>query len=273
MRISRAIFLILLCLLSAGLVACGDDDNADGGSSSDEFIASADEICTEAAEEAVANPQPTPTTAEEAVSTLEVSVQRREDLLADFEDLGDPPSDIADEWNEYVDLVSQRAELTKQTLKFARQGLDPTTPRVANTVGKSSDLEQQGNEIMEGLGSEACAQVLAPEDRKEIVEFVTAWETEPFDDCEAVTTADGIELGWGSVAECQKAQDDARENPEGLTKSVKVLDVEGIAEVTATVDATLTGGVNDGSTLRYTVVFEDGGYKVDSVTLAPGETS
>ena len=273
MRTSRAVFLIL-CMLTAGiLVACGDDDDGGGGSSSEDFIASADEVCTNAAEENLANPQPTPTTAEEAVPILKESLQRREDLLADLENLGDPPSEIADEWNDYLATQNQRVELSKQNLEFAQQGVEATDPRVANSVEKGSDLEEEGHMILEGIGSTACAEVLAPEDRKEIVEFVTAWETEPFDDCEAVTTDDGIEVAFGSVAECEKAQKDARQHPEDLTKSLKVVDVEGIAKLSATVDATLTGGINDGSTLRYTVVYEDGGYKVDSVTLAPGETS
>jgi len=271
MRTSRAVFLIL-CVLSFGLVACGDDDDGGSGSSTEDFIASADEVCTAAAEEAVANPQPTPTTAEAAVPVLTNTVQRREDALANLEDLGEPPGDIADEWDQYIGVVEQRLEIAKKELKLAESGVGPDESQFAAEVKKSSDLEQEGNEIVEGLGSEACAQVLAPEDRQEVVEFVTAWETEPFDDCEAVTTEDGIELAWGSVEACQKAQEEARQKPEVLTKSLQVVDVEGVAEVTATVDATLKGGVNDGVTLRYTVHFVDGTYKVDAVTLAPGQT-
>ena len=276
MRTSRAVFLILLCLLSAGLIAaCGDDDDGDGGSEAEEFIASADEVCTNAAEEALANPLPTPTSAEEGVPYLETLIERRKNTLAELEDLGEPPSEIADEWDQYIAIVEQRVQFIQQGLKLARQGVEPTDPRFASSVGKASDLEQEGNEIMEGLGSTACAQVLTPEDRKEIVEFVTFWETEPFEPgtCDQYNTEDSIDVAFGSLAECEKAQRDLRENPEQLTKSLKVVDVEGIAEVTATVDATLTGGANDGSTLRYTVVYEDGNYKMDSVTLAPGETS
>jgi hypothetical protein len=262
MRSSRTVFLIL-CLLCAGLVAaCGDEEN--GGGSAEDFIADADQICKEAAEEVIANPQPTPTTAEEAVPVLEASIERREGVLADFEALGDPPSDIADDWNQVLSSTEQRVENTKKLLKFAQEGVAATSERYASVVSESGDLEDEENKTFESLGSTACAEVLPPEEREEITALVTEFETEPLDDCTEFMTDDAIDLLFGSVEECQRIQENPP--PEGFTEEVNVTQIEGIADVTATVDASLKGGIGDGQKVTYTLVYVDGRYKIDAVT-------
>ena len=265
MRNSRAVFLILLSLLAAGLLAaCGDDDDGGGASASEEFIADADQLCQDAAEEVLANPQPTPTTAEEAVPILKDSLERREQLLADFEDLGDPPSEIADEWEQAISITKQRAKLGHELLRMAEEGVEPTTPDYANTISDSSDLEDERNEILKGIGSTACAEVLSPDEREAIIEMVTVFETEALDDCTEYMTTDALELLFGSVEECQRIQENPP--PEGFTKKVKVTHIEGIDQVSASVDASLFGGIGDGQKVTYTVVYVDGRYKIDAVT-------
>lgn len=270
MRDSRAVFLIVCLLCVCTVAACGDDDSG-GGDSVEDFIAKADGFCADAARESLRNPQPTPTTAQEAVPVLQVSIKRRESLLADFEGLGDPPEEIADKWSRVIESQRTRLEDTRELLRLSRQGVKATDPRYVRIVEAQSDSSDAENELQKAMGSTACAEVLPPDERRRIVDFVTAWETRPFDDCAAVTTDDGIDLLWGTVEKCQQAQQDARENPQELTKSLKVTQVEGIAEVSASVDATVVGGVNDGLKFTYTVVFQDGRYKVDAVTLEAGE--
>jgi hypothetical protein len=273
MRNSRAAFLILICLLSAGLVAaCGDDDDSGGETSAEEFIAEADNLCTESAREALRNPEPTPTNAEEAAESLEESLKEREEAIADFEALGDPPAEIAKEWQQLNELRQQRLAKTRELLKLARQGIEAENPRYASVIEESSKLGDQGDAIYAEIGSTACAGILPPDERKEVIKFVTFWETKPFPgECEKYTTLDGINLLFGSVKKCEEAQ--LTPPPEGYTKRVKVTSVEGIAGVNATVDASLFGGVGDGSKVTYNLVFEDGQYKVDSASLQAGLTS
>ena len=270
MRNSRAVFL-LLCLIGAAVIsACGEDGGP--GEPGGDFIAQADEVCTEAAGEEIANPQPTPVTAEETVPVLEVMVQRREEILDAYRDLGPPPPRIAGEWRRVIANTKQRYRNTQELLGLAERGMAATAEPYVALVAESSELGDESEAILAELGSKSCARVLDPADRREIVAFVTAWETRPLDDCEAVTTQHGIESAFGSVERCEAGQQEVIDRSQIQTQAIDVTDVEGIAEVTATVDATLTGGRNDGLKVRYLVLFEDGTYKVDSVTLQPGET-
>jgi hypothetical protein len=270
MRGSRAASL-LVCLLCAGLIgACGDESESAGPA--EEFIAQADEVCSEAAREELANPQPTPTTAAEAVPVLEVALQRREAVLGAYEDLGEPPKAIAARWRNVVALTRQRYENTLKLLELARQRGEEANEASVALVAEAGRLGDRSEAILAGLGSTACARVLAPADREEVVAFVRKWETAPLSDCEAVTTADGIEASFGSAENCEEMQRQARDDPRLLTESIRVTDVEGVAGVTATVDATLSGGPHDGLAVRYVLLYEDGSYRVDSVTLQPGET-
>jgi hypothetical protein len=272
MRNCRAVFLIL-CLLCVGLVAaCGDDNKSSdsGGSDTEDFVAQADQLCIEVAREALANPQPTPTTAEEAVPILEESVRRREETIGDLEDLGEPPSEIATEWKKILAGSQERLAITKQLLKLSEQGVPADNQKYAGLVASSSESGDESKALYKQIGSTACAQVLPPSERKKIIDLVTFWETQPLDDCEKYTTPDGIELAFGSVKACQKAQ--LNPPPEGFTQEVHVTHIEGIPKVNASVDASLEGGIGDGEKVTYTVVFLDGRYKVDAVTLQAGET-
>ena len=269
MRHSRAVFLILCLFGGALLAACGDE--SEPMTLAEEFIAQADEVCTEAAREEIENPQPTPITAAETVAVLEVVVQRRRELLDAYGDLGAPPSRLTDEWRRVVAIAKQRYRNTQELLELARRGVAATAEPYVALVSGSSALGDESEAIMARLGSTSCARALAPEDRREIVAFVQQWETQPFEDCEAVTTRHGIEAAFGSIEVCEAAQEEVLDRSQLLTQSIEVTDVEGIAAVAATVDATLTGGTNDGLRVRYTVLHEDGAYKVDSVTLQPGE--
>ena len=265
MRTSRAVFLILCLLAAASVAACGDDSGSGGsGGSADDFIAQADQVCTDAAEEAVANTAPLPTTAEAAVPYLKDSLKRREQQLADFEALGEPPSEIADEWNEAIGKFEQRVANSEELVKLARQGVKPTDPKYANVVSESSDLDEEENEILKGIGSTACAEVLPADERKEVIDFVTVFETKALDDCTEYMTDEAIKLLFGSLAECQRVQ--LNPPPEGFTKKVKVTHIEGISGVTVAVDASLEGGIGDGQKVTYTLVYVDGGYKIDAVT-------
>jgi hypothetical protein len=265
MRNGRAAFLILLCLLSASLIAaCGDDDENGTASPSEEFIADADQICQEAAEELVADPPPTATTAEEAVPVLQDSLDRRQEVLAALVDLGEPPSDIREEWNQVIEIANLRVELGVQLLEMAKQDVDPTSFRYADTVRKSGDLEDQRNRILKSIGSTACAEVLTPEEREEVIARVTEFETEALDDCTEYMTDEAIELLFGSLEECQRIQENPP--PEGFTKKVEITSIEGIDEVSATVDASLQGGVADGQKVTYQVIYVDGVYKINAVT-------
>ena len=96
---------------------------------------------------------------------------------------------------------------------------------------------------------------------------MTVFETEALDDCTEYMTDDAIELLFGSVEECQRIQ--LNPPPEGFTKKVKVTHIEGIEGVTASVDASLEGGIGDGQKVTYTLVYEDGGWKIDAVTTRP----
>lgn len=270
MRNSRAVFLLLCLLGAAAISACGDD--GEPGAPPGDFISQADEVCTEAAGEEIANPQPTPVTAEETVPVLEVMVQRREELLDAYRDLGPPPPGIADDWNRVFANTKQRYRNAQELLKLAERGMAGTAEPYVALVSESSELGDESEAILAELGSTSCARVLGPADRREVVDFVTAWETQPFDDCEEVTTQHGIESVFGSVERCEAGQQEVLDRSQLQTQSIEVTDVEGIAEVTATVDATLAGGANDGLKVRYLLLFEDGTYKVDSVTLQPGET-
>jgi hypothetical protein len=171
-----------------------------------------------------------------------------------------------------MSLTRQRYENTQQLLELARQRGEEANETSIALVAEADRLGDRSEAILADLGSTACARVLAPDDREEVVAFVRKWETAPLSDCEAVTTTDGIEASFGSAENCEQMQQEARDQPRILTESIRVTDVEGIAEVTATVDATLVGGAHDGLEVRYVLVFRDGNFKVDSVTLQPGES-
>lgn len=265
--LGRRVLLPFICLVAVlALVACGGDDDSEG-SSVEGFIAEADEVCVQATLDALAGP-PVPTTEEERVPYLEASVERREQTQADFEALGDPPAEIAEEWESVLAGDEQRLSNTRENLELAQQGVSAEEPRYQRLVAESSEIDEEQNATLAELGSTACAEVLPPDVEEEIIERVTTFETEALEDCTEYLTDDGIEQAFGSLEKCQRAQENPP--PEGFTQAVNVTQVEGVEEVRASVDASLEGGFLDGDKVTYNVVFEDGVYKVNSITQQAG---
>jgi hypothetical protein len=242
-----------------GLAACGGSE-----SSSEDFTAESDEVCVEQVRnfQAVEDRLGSSTSIEEEAKIQKELLPIREESLADLEEI-EAPEESGKEWDRYLEIRRELLDLRKQQLELLEKGdekaLEPLNEKI-------SDLNDELDEVGEEAGLLACASVL-PEDQAEEAEEVVkevALTTDPKRVCDELVTQNYLDLGFeGKYEECAKFQ---KENADDFAEKVKVEEVTGVADTSASVRITEIGGIYDGEETTWTLRNEDGQWKVNLIS-------
>lgn len=145
-----------LAILAAGSVllvlpGCGETDDAEPASSTDEFIAAGDEICRDAQAE-IERQRTTVATPEQVTGTL-LSVYGEE--VSRLGEL-DPPEDLQDEFDPYLDEREKSLDALREAESAAARG-DPLAP--LDALSEVTAGQAKRTELAEAVGFRVCSQV------------------------------------------------------------------------------------------------------------------
>jgi hypothetical protein len=262
--VSRLIRLVspfaLILVLALGVAACGDSE-----SSSDDFVAEADEICVQQVRDfqAVEDRLGSSTSLEEEAKMQKELLPIREESLAGLEEV-EAPEDSEKAFEKYLDIRHELRDLRKEQLKLLEKGdeeaLEPLNEKI-------SDLNDELDEVGKEAGLLACASVLPKDQAKEAEEVVkeVALTTDPKRVCKELVTQNYLDLGFeGKYEECATFQ---KEEAENFAEEVKVEEVTGVADTSAAVTITEIGGMYDGEETTWTLRREGGQWKVNLISV------
>jgi hypothetical protein len=260
-RLAR-FFLPLIALLAVvGISACGSSEP-----SAEDFRAEADEICTEQVRsfQKVEDELGSSTTVEEEAKLQKRLAPLRKDSLAQLEEV-EAPEEATKDWDRYLEIRRKLNDLRAKQLDLLEKGDEEAL--VALTA-KISDLNDELDEVGEDAGLQACASVLPDDQAKEAAAVVeeVALTTDPKRVCRELVTQNYLDTGFkGSFEECAKFQ---RENADEFADAVKVGEVEGVADTSASVHITEIGGTYDGEETVWVLRREGGKWKVDLISAS-----
>lgn len=225
----------LVVAAALGLAACGGDDSGDSGGS-DDFIADADAICTDAvrqlADQELALSAP-PVSEADIAALYEVGNPVLADAQAQLEAL-EAPADVSADWDEYLSLNQQRTDAREQAAVAAD---DPKAFAAAN--GKALEALTKRDEVGARIGLGACANVLSEPDQQAITaaeeEFAAA--EDPQRTCTEIFLEQYIESLWrGDVQKCIDDPVIAKQVEVDISK------ISGVDGIKAQVELELVGG-------------------------------
>ena len=249
-------------LVAFGLAACGGSSEP----SADDFRAEADEVCTEQVRnfQEVEDRLGSSTSLEEEAKLQKELLPFREESLAALEEI-EVPEDSAKAWDRYLEIRNELRDLRKEQLKLLEKGdedaLDPVNEEI-------SDLNDELDEVGKEAGVLACASVLPKDQAKEAEEVVeeVALTTDPKRVCDELVTQNYLDVGFeGKFEECAKFQ---REEAENFADDIKVEEVSGVADTSASVKITEVGGMYDGEETTWVLRREGDQWKVNLISAA-----
>jgi hypothetical protein len=241
-----------------GLAACGSSDSAD------DFTAEADEVCVEQvrAFQEVEDRLGSSTSIEEEAKMQKALLPIREESLADLEGI-EAPEESAKDWDRYLEIRAELRDLRKQQLELLEKGDEKALEPINEKIG---DLNDELDVVGEKAGLLACASVLPKDQAKEAQEVVeeVALTTDPKRVCDELVTQNYLDVGFeGKYEECAKFQ---KENADDFADKVKVEEVTGVADTSASVKITEIGGIYDGEETTWVLRPEDGQWKVNLIS-------
>jgi hypothetical protein len=253
--------LVLILVFAAALAACGDS-----GSSGEDFVAEADEICVEQVRDfqEVEDRLGSSTSLEQEAKMQKELLPIREESLAGLEEL-EAPEESEKAWNRYLELRAELRDLRKEQLALLEKGdeeaLEPLNEKI-------SDLNDELDEVGKEAELLACASVLPKdqaEEAKEVVEEV-ALTTDPKRVCDELVTQNYLDVGFeGKFEECAKFQ---KEEADNFAEDLKVEKVDGVADTSASVTITEEGGMYDGEESVWVLRREGGEWKVNLISAS-----
>jgi hypothetical protein len=258
MRLS-AFLLPLVVATAFGLAACGGDDSDD----SDDYIADADAICTDAArqtaDQLLARPGP-PLDEQDFAEVLEGGRPVAEDALAQLEAI-EVPDDVSADWDEYLSLRQQRIDASDDVIAAAD---DPEAFQEA--LGKQNELGTQATAAASDLGLQACASQLSSDDEEAVrtAEDELTASTDPEQVCNEVYLEQQIEAAYGG--DVQKCIDDPAI---GKVAEIDISEITGVDGVNAFVELTVTKGPDQGKPLEDQWYYVDGEWRLYSAVILP----
>jgi hypothetical protein len=253
--------LALTLFLAAALAACGDS-----GSSSEDFVAEADEVCIEQVRDfqAVEDRLGSSTSLEQEAKLQKELMPIREESLASLEEL-EAPEESEKAWKRYLDLRRELRDLRTDQLELLEKGdeeaLEPLNEKISD---RNDELDEVGREA-ELL---ACASVLPKDQAKEAEEVVeeVALTTDPKRVCDELVTQNYLDVGFeGKFEECVKFQ---KEEADNFAEDLKVKKVDGVADTSASVTITEEGGMYDGEESTWVLRREGGSWKVNLISAS-----
>jgi hypothetical protein len=242
-----------------GLAACGSSEP-----SAEDFTAETDEICVEQVRsfQEVEDRLGSSTSIEEEAKIQKELMPIREDSLTELEEI-EAPEESEKEWDRYLEIRAELRDLRKQQLELLEKGDEEALEPINEKI---SDLNDELDEVGEEAGLLACASVLPEDQAKEAEEVVkeVALTTNPKRVCDELVTENYLEIGFeGKYEECVKFQ---KENADNFAEKVKVEEVSGIADTSASVKITEIGGMYDGEETTWTLRPEGGQWKVNLIS-------
>jgi hypothetical protein len=255
-------FVPLIALLAVvGISACGSSEP-----SADDFVAEADEICTEQVRgfQEVEDKLGSSTSLEEEAKLQKQLLPLRDKSLSELEEV-EAPEDAAKQFDRYLEIRRQLRDLRKEQLKLLEKGDEEALDPVNEKIG---DLNDELDVVGEKAGLKACASVLPEDQAKEAQEVVeeVALTTDPKRVCRELVTQNYLDVGFeGEFEECAKFQ---REESDNFADEVKVGEVSGVADTSASVHITEVGGMYDGEESIWVLRREGGKWKVNLISAA-----
>lgn len=265
----RAVALTIagVVLMSSGCGGGGDADAEEGDAGADaaaevaEFREAADAICTEAAREdqsVISALDADPSDTQEQLTLGYARNDVEQDALTALEGL-EPPAELAQPYADYLEARARVLELLRDRVDMIGRGEDVTA-----ITGEVFDAAEERREVGASVGFEACANRLDEADQRAVEEAVEALEvsTDPSLCTEAITERAARNF-FGGVEQCRQRQADLTEAE--MVQAVELEDPTGVTGVWASVRGTVEGGPQDGTYFSWSLVHEDGAYKVDNV--------
>jgi hypothetical protein len=256
--LSAAIALAILVLGALVAAGCGDS-----GSSNEDFVAEADQICTQQTADSVKVEDRLgyPLSLEEGAEFQGELAPIRQEGLEQLEGL-EAPDELADDWDRYLAARRESGELREEQVKLLEAGDEEKVKALnAEIEANSDELEKAAKDV----GMEACGRILPADQREEVVDVVeeVALTTDPKLVCRDLVTPGYLELGFeGSYEECAEFQ---RKNADKFATDVEIDDVEGVADTQAVVKITDVDGQFAGEESAWTLVHRDDGWKVAAI--------
>jgi hypothetical protein len=225
----------LIALLAiVGITACGSSEP-----STEDFVAEADEVCVE-------------------------QVRNFQESLAALEEI-EAPEESEKAWNRYLELRRELRDLRAKQLALLEKGDEEALEPVNEKIG---DLNDELDEVGKEADLLACASVLPKDQAKEAQEVVeeVALTTDPKRVCRELVTQNYLDTGFeGSYEKCAEFQ---REEAENFADDLEVEEVSGVADTSAAVTITETGGMYDGEESTWVLRHEGGEWKVNLISAA-----
>jgi ketosteroid isomerase-like protein len=260
-RLARLVSPFIALALVLGIAACGSSEP-----SAEDFQAEADEVCVEQVRnfQEVEDRLGSSTSIQEEAKLQKELMPIREEAIAGLEEI-EAPEESEKSWQRYMELREELRDLRKEQLKLLEEGdeeaLEPLNEKI-------SDRNDELDEVGQDAGLLACASVL-PKDQaaeaEEVVEEV-ALTTDPKRVCDELVTQNYLDVGFeGKYEECAEFQ---REEAENFAEEVEIEKVDGVADTSASVTITETGGMYDGEESTWVLRREDGQWKVNLISTS-----
>ena len=259
--------LIAVLAVSAGVVACGGDDNDEAADSgADDFPTQANAICNEGAGEAAQVYLELGYSAEEEdVIELRERVRAiRADALAQLEEL-EPPAEVAEAFERSLTGRQYVVDAMEDEITALEKG---DTAGAEKAAAKAAEAADAINEAGEEAGLSDCAGVLPDDDAQAAEDVLREFATtaDPATSCssegEGLLTEIFLEEGFGGVEACTKEQKDVEDD---LATDVKVSEATGVDDVVAVLQYEDVGGRFDGLPTTTTLYYVDGAWRIYSV--------
>jgi hypothetical protein len=254
-----SIFVVLACAF--GLAACGSSEP-----SAEDFRAEADEVCVEQVRnfQQVEDRLGSSTSIEDEAKMQKELLPFREESLTGLEEI-EAPEESEKAWNRYLEIRRELLDLRKQQLALLEKGDEKTLEPLNEKI---STLNDELDEVGQDAGLLACASVLPDDQAKEAEEVVkeVALTTDPKRVCDELVTQNYLDTGFeGKFEECAKFQ---RAEAENFAEAVKVEEVTGVADTSASVTITEVGGMFDGEESTWVLRREGGEWKVNLISTS-----
>jgi hypothetical protein len=261
----RAIAACAAVALALAGAACDDDDEPTA-----DFPDAADDICLDVARQLAdaRDDVAPPDSPKEAADLLEVELPNRLDGLRRLQEL-QPPPELINAWNQYLTVAESRIDAADQELTAAK---DSDEEAFREAQARFERLSDEARDIGEQAGLEACAEVLPPAGQEDVLTVVeklfTSRDSKKV--CDELVTERFVDSVYGSREKC--------ESERGLptAASLDLLDVGGVASISAFVDVKLTDYLGRIRQIRVELVFDEDSetWKVDyrqTLVEPPGE--
>jgi hypothetical protein len=252
---------------AALLAACGSGGGSSTTASTSDFASAADQICTDRAHATVdvrRKYEPVQD-AQSAAKFTAALADVNSTALGKLKAL-EAPSSANSSYQQFLDIRDQMQSQLAKGVTAAKAGDEAAYNKAEQEY---LHLSNQADSAAADAGLTVCAEKLSADQESAARAVVTRTGTanDP-SQCTDDYTAAFVKAQWGSVSACQKAQKKGSPPLDGV--DIKTL--VGVDSIYADATVLAHGGSQDGQTLDVSLIYEDGSWKVDSVSSEPSSS-